>query len=46
MELPDRRRTYSSAMREAMQEYESYFQIKERETGEYSPEEYEWVNRK
>ncbi len=46
MELPDRRRTYSSAMREAMQEYESYFQIKERKTGEYSPEEYEWVNRK
>lgn len=46
MELPDRRRTYSSAMREAMQECESYFQIKERETGEYSPEEYEWVNRK
>lgn len=46
MELPDRRRTYSSAMHEAMQKYESYFQIKERETGEYSPEEYEWVNRK
>lgn len=37
--------TGNRAVREAMQEYESYFQIKERRAGEYTPEEYEWVNR-